>query len=101
MASSDANARVLQKGWRASEASTVPKEGADGFAAVRPGAFILAQVRGSRRLKSRGVDTPRNEIVLLGVNSGGIMPDDMGSIRVDIEIENPAAGSLHSQFLGS
>jgi predicted aspartyl protease len=38
----------------------------------------------------RAVDTPRNDIVLLEVTSGGIVPDDMGSFRVDIEIENPA-----------
>jgi predicted aspartyl protease len=42
------------------------------------------------RIRWRGVDTSRNDIVLLEVNSGGMMPDDMGSFRVDIEIENPA-----------
>jgi len=42
------------------------------------------------RIRSRGVDTSRNDIVVLDVNSGGITPDDMGSFRVDIEIENPA-----------
>jgi len=36
------------------------------------------------------VDTRRNDMVLLGMTSGGSMPDDMGSFRVDIEIENPA-----------
>jgi predicted aspartyl protease len=39
---------------------------------------------------SRGVDTVRNDIVLLGMPSGAIMPDDMGTFRVDVEIENPA-----------
>jgi predicted aspartyl protease len=39
---------------------------------------------------SRGVDTLGNDIVLLGMPSGAIMPDEMGSFRVDVEIENPA-----------
>src|SRR2546427_3428335 len=29
-------------------------------------------------------------MVLLGMTSGVTMPDDMGSFRVDVEIENPA-----------
>src|SRR6266581_4117937 len=29
-------------------------------------------------------------MVLLGVTSGATMPDEMGSVRVDMEIENPA-----------
>src|SRR2546427_10505933 len=29
-------------------------------------------------------------MVLLGTASGAIMPDDMGTFRVDVEIENPA-----------
>jgi clan AA aspartic protease len=33
---------------------------------------------------------PGNDIVLLGMPSGAIMPDEMGSFRVDVEIENPA-----------
>jgi predicted aspartyl protease len=33
---------------------------------------------------------PRNDIVQLEVTSGGTVSDDMGSFRVDIEIENPA-----------
>jgi len=36
------------------------------------------------------IDTPRNDMVLLGMTSGGSMSGDMGSFRVDIEIENPA-----------
>src|SRR6266508_5830906 len=32
----------------------------------------------------------RNNAVLLGVPSGATMPSDMGTFRVDIEIENPA-----------
>lgn len=32
----------------------------------------------------------RNDIVLLGVPSGAIVSDDMGTFRVDVEIENPA-----------
>jgi predicted aspartyl protease len=39
---------------------------------------------------SRGVDTLRNDIVLLGMPSGAMMHDEMGSFRVDVEIENPA-----------
>ena len=39
---------------------------------------------------SRGVDTLGNDIVLLGSPSGAITPDDMGTFRVDVEIENPA-----------
>jgi predicted aspartyl protease len=35
------------------------------------------------------VDTLGNDIVLLGMTSGAIMPDDIGAFRVDIEIENP------------
>jgi predicted aspartyl protease len=42
------------------------------------------------RIGSRGVDTSRNDIVVLDVNSGGFISNDMGSFRVDIEIENPA-----------
>src|SRR5687768_12605148 len=38
----------------------------------------------------RGVDTASNDIVLLGVPSGAMMPTDMGTFRVDVEIENPA-----------
>jgi predicted aspartyl protease len=37
-----------------------------------------------------GVDTARNDIVILGVPSGIIMPDTVGTFRVQIEIENPA-----------
>jgi hypothetical protein len=40
--------------------------------------------------RSRGVDTLRNDIVLLGVPSGAIMHDDVGTFHVDVEIENPA-----------
>jgi predicted aspartyl protease len=39
---------------------------------------------------SRAVDTLRNDIVLLGIPSGATMHDDMGTFRVDVEIENPA-----------
>jgi predicted aspartyl protease len=38
----------------------------------------------------RGVDTLGNDMVLLGMHSGAIMPKDMGTFRVDVEIENPA-----------
>jgi len=38
----------------------------------------------------REIDTTRNDVVLLGVPSGATMPNDMGTFRVDIEIENPA-----------
>jgi clan AA aspartic protease len=37
----------------------------------------------------RAIDTPRNDKVLLGGSSGAIMPD-MGTFRIDIELENPA-----------
>jgi predicted aspartyl protease len=38
----------------------------------------------------RAVDTPGSDMLLLGVISGAIMSADMGTFRVDIEIENPA-----------
>jgi predicted aspartyl protease len=36
------------------------------------------------------IDTFRVKVVLLGVRTGGVMPADMGTFRIDIEIENPA-----------
>ena len=36
------------------------------------------------------IDTHRTNMVLVGKPVGAIMPDDMGSFRVDVEIENPA-----------
>src|SRR5947208_8059970 len=36
------------------------------------------------------IDTSRNDRVLLGVPSGATMPNDMGTFRVDMELENPA-----------
>jgi len=50
----------------------------------------LPRAAAPRSQQVRGVDTLRNDIVLLGMPSGAIMPADMGTIRVDIEIENPA-----------
>jgi predicted aspartyl protease len=41
------------------------------------------------RRKWRGIDTLRNDIVLIGVPSGAIVPDDLGIFHVDVEIENP------------
>ena len=38
----------------------------------------------------RAVDTLGSDMLLLGVNSGVIMSADMGTFRVDVEIENPA-----------
>ena len=38
----------------------------------------------------RGIDTLGNNSVILGVTSGAIMSEEMGSFRVDIEVENPA-----------
>src|SRR5437763_500970 len=38
----------------------------------------------------RTIDTARARMVLLGVPSGATMPNDMGTFRVDIELENPA-----------
>src|SRR5437016_4501386 len=42
------------------------------------------------RRGSPGVDTGGNDPVLLSMTPGAIMPDEMGSFRVDVEIENPA-----------
>jgi predicted aspartyl protease len=36
------------------------------------------------------VDTGRQNTVLLGIAAGGIMLDNMGSFRIDVEVENPA-----------
>jgi hypothetical protein len=36
------------------------------------------------------IDTARNTMVLLDDVTGAIMSDDMGTFRIDIEIENPA-----------
>jgi hypothetical protein len=44
----------------------------------------------SRKLDERAVDTLGSDMLLLGVNSGVIMSADMGTFRVDVEIENPA-----------
>src|SRR5438093_425846 len=49
-----------------------------------------ARARGAGAPEVARIDTRRNDMVLLGMTSGGSMPDDMGSFRVDIEIENPA-----------
>jgi hypothetical protein len=38
----------------------------------------------------RAVDTLGSDMLLLGVISGAIMSADMGTLRVDVEIENPA-----------
>jgi predicted aspartyl protease len=38
----------------------------------------------------RGIDTAGKNLVLLGVSFGDIMTHDMGTFRVDIEVENPA-----------
>src|SRR5216117_206986 len=35
------------------------------------------------------IDTARNDMVLLGMPSGGTMSHDMGTFRVDVELENP------------
>src|SRR5256885_13343244 len=57
---------------------------------------LLFYPRGSLGVKRmlgttpRAVDTLRNDIVLLGMPLGATMPDEMGSFRVDVEIENPA-----------
>src|SRR4029077_14242376 len=45
---------------------------------------------GLRRGFQHRIDTPRNAMVLLGMARGGTMPNDMGSFRVDVELENPA-----------
>jgi len=41
------------------------------------------------KLAANGIDTIRIQTVLLGVAFGGIMTDEMGSFRVDVEIEKP------------
>src|SRR5262249_15320812 len=40
-------------------------------------------------LTMKRIDTPRNDMVLLGMPSGATMCNDMGTFRVDIELENP------------
>src|SRR5690349_23446508 len=40
-------------------------------------------------LATRHIDTWRNHLVRLGHSPGGIM-QDMGTFRIDVEIENPA-----------
>jgi hypothetical protein len=42
------------------------------------------------RSTARHIDTPRTGVVLLGSMAGAIMADTMGTLRIDIEIENPA-----------
>src|SRR5213078_5168921 len=39
---------------------------------------------------ARGIDTGCAPLVLLGEDLGGTMRDEMGTFRVDVEIENPA-----------
>src|SRR2546422_8950680 len=43
-----------------------------------------------RRPRKPHIDTTRDARVLLGVPSGATMPNDMGTFRVDMELENPA-----------
>src|SRR6266566_9136758 len=57
--------------------------------AVR-GMPILCSARRGWRKWIRTIDTTRNDGVLLGVLSGATMPNDMGTFRVDMELENPA-----------
>jgi predicted aspartyl protease len=38
----------------------------------------------------RSIDTARDDMVLLGEARGGMMREDMGTFRVDVELENPA-----------
>ena len=40
--------------------------------------------------RARCIDNPGNDMVLLGQASGGIMRHEMGSFRVDVQLENPA-----------
>src|SRR5438034_2892488 len=49
-----------------------------------------ARARGAGTAAVARIDTLRNDMVLLGMSSGATMPDEMGSFRVDMEIENPA-----------
>jgi predicted aspartyl protease len=43
-----------------------------------------------RRLQPTDIDTTRIHLVLLVVSGGPAMPSDMGTFRVDMELENPA-----------
>src|SRR5437870_6034 len=49
-----------------------------------------SRVEGSNSALRRPIDTPGGDMVLLGETSGAIMRDEMGTFRVDVEIENPA-----------
>src|SRR5207249_1108777 len=53
--------------------------------------YVRIRRRGQKHsIAPAAIDTPRNDTVLLGVPSRATMPNDMGTFRVDIEIENPA-----------
>jgi hypothetical protein len=43
-----------------------------------------------KKVSARAVDTTGSDMLLLGVISGAIMSADMGTFRVDVEIENHA-----------
>src|SRR4029077_19261803 len=49
-----------------------------------------ARARAGRAAAVARIDTPRNDMVLLGMTSGATMTDNMGTFRVDVEIEHPA-----------
>src|SRR5213080_4961980 len=61
--------------------------GGPAFSGVWHTHIVLGSARGGQ---VDTIDTTRNDAVLLGVPSGATMPNDMGTFRVDIEIENPA-----------
>src|SRR2546426_10534252 len=46
----------------------------------------------SSGLRSDGIDTIRVDTVLIGDHRGGSMAEEMGTFRVDIEIENTRTG---------
>jgi predicted aspartyl protease len=59
---------------------------------VTPGALVRAITRAIRFRTARAhpLDVPRGDTVLLGDTPGGTMIDDMGSFRINVEVENPA-----------
>ena len=47
---------------------------------------------------SQPVDTLRGRVVLLGERHGATMTDEMGTLRVHIEIENPAKPGVRREL---
>jgi predicted aspartyl protease len=55
-----------------------------------PSGHRAAQLGTDERRERARIDTTGNSVVLIGVTQGAIVPADMGTFRVDVEIENPA-----------